>query len=172
MEWATIIIGCALSLVVVGLVMFAIRLLIISPRSGPQNTQSVCGGCQYPVTGLSSLTCPECGGDLRRVGILTPTQQRNIGGRGTFRRVAAVAVLLLAGMIGLSVMFSFVRYQQAARARQAAARAQSQAVLARLQAEVARQRANELATERAAKFAAPPATQPWRTTTRPASQPR
>lgn len=28
-----------------------------------------CGGCGYPVRGLETLNCPECGADLRRVGI-------------------------------------------------------------------------------------------------------
>ena len=32
--------------------------------------QSVCGACGYPVHGLSSFACPECGGDLRDVGIV------------------------------------------------------------------------------------------------------
>lgn len=30
-----------------------------------------CGRCRYPVTGLTTFVCPECGADLRTVGILT-----------------------------------------------------------------------------------------------------
>lgn len=37
-----------------------------------------CAACRYPVEGLTSLTCPECGSDLRRVGILTPAMRRPI----------------------------------------------------------------------------------------------
>ena len=40
-----------------------------------------CGRCGYNTTGLASLTCPECGGDLRAVGILTAATST---GRVTF----------------------------------------------------------------------------------------
>ena len=36
----------------------------------------VCGKCSYAVQGLPSFTCPECGSDLREVGIVTPTTRR------------------------------------------------------------------------------------------------
>jgi hypothetical protein len=36
----------------------------------------VCGACSYSTLGLASLTCPECGGDLRAVGIITPRTPR------------------------------------------------------------------------------------------------
>ena len=38
----------------------------------PRPPVSCCGACRYPVVGLESLTCPECGGDLRVAGILPP----------------------------------------------------------------------------------------------------
>src|SRR2546427_6597927 len=31
-----------------------------------------CAACGYSTLGLGTFTCPECGSDLRRVGILTP----------------------------------------------------------------------------------------------------
>lgn len=34
-----------------------------------------CGSCGYAVADLTSFTCPECGGDLREVGIKTPAQE-------------------------------------------------------------------------------------------------
>lgn len=30
-----------------------------------------CGNCGYPAKGISTLNCPECGADLREVGIVT-----------------------------------------------------------------------------------------------------
>lgn len=36
--------------------------------------KAACGACGYPVAGLQTLRCPECGNDLREVGIK--------GGRG------------------------------------------------------------------------------------------
>lgn len=35
-----------------------------------------CGKCGYSVRGLDSFTCPECGSDLREVGILTDDRRR------------------------------------------------------------------------------------------------
>lgn len=34
-----------------------------------------CAGCGYAVRGLAGLECPECGADLREVGIVTPKQR-------------------------------------------------------------------------------------------------
>lgn len=41
---------------------------------------STCGRCDYSARGLTTFVCPECGGDLREVGIL-PSEMR--GGFGT-----------------------------------------------------------------------------------------
>ena len=38
----------------------------------PKVTQPSCRACGYAVRGLPSFTCPECGSDLREVGIDTP----------------------------------------------------------------------------------------------------
>jgi hypothetical protein len=35
----------------------------------------VCGQCGYCVRGITSLTCPECGSDLREVGIIAPNMR-------------------------------------------------------------------------------------------------
>jgi hypothetical protein len=35
-------------------------------------SEPICGKCGYCVRGITSLTCPECGSDLREVGIITP----------------------------------------------------------------------------------------------------
>ena len=35
-----------------------------------RRTDAACGLCGYSLRGLDMLTCPECGSDLRRVGIL------------------------------------------------------------------------------------------------------
>ena len=37
-----------------------------------KSNEPICGECGYPVKGLPSFTCPECGFDLRDVGIVTP----------------------------------------------------------------------------------------------------
>ena len=58
-------------LAAVAAVIFAVAWTFIRPRrasaAGP-----CCAGCGYSVHGLTGFTCPECGRDLREVGILTP----------------------------------------------------------------------------------------------------
>jgi hypothetical protein len=44
-------------------------LYAIVPAVKPR--QASCGRCGYPVAGLTSPACPECGGDLSRVGVST-----------------------------------------------------------------------------------------------------
>lgn len=49
-------------------------------------TRPECGACRYPVEGLTGWRCPECGSDLRSVGIAAP-------GMFTPRRAARGPVL-------------------------------------------------------------------------------
>ncbi len=39
-------------------------------------TNATCGQCGYSVEGLTSFNCPECGADLRTVGIVSPNSRR------------------------------------------------------------------------------------------------
>src|SRR5688572_15999719 len=48
-----------------------------------------CGHCGYAVTGLTTFTCPECGSDLREVGIVRR------GGGGRFARAGSPVVTFL-----------------------------------------------------------------------------
>lgn len=51
------------------------------PPDAPPDLDSppaACGKCGYAARGLSTFICPECGSDLREVGIVRPEQ------RGTF----------------------------------------------------------------------------------------
>jgi hypothetical protein len=68
-----ILIGVAELLVLAAMAVAAVavvRALWRPTRSGAGEPS--CGACGYSATGLESFTCPECGNDLRRVGILTP----------------------------------------------------------------------------------------------------
>ena len=47
----------------------------------PKVTQPSCRACGYAVRGLPSFTCPECGSDLREVGIVTPGPGAQLFGR-------------------------------------------------------------------------------------------
>lgn len=44
-------------------------------RSTPANPDPTCGKCGYCVRGIMTLTCPECGSDLREVGIRPPRKK-------------------------------------------------------------------------------------------------
>ena len=52
---------------------FAVAVLVRRGASARARvTEPSCGKCGYCVRGLQSLVCPECGSDLREVGIITP----------------------------------------------------------------------------------------------------
>jgi hypothetical protein len=57
---------------VVGLVVGVVVIVLVAARRRKRVAQPSCGACRYPVAGLEVLRCPECGADLRTVGILTP----------------------------------------------------------------------------------------------------
>ena len=55
---------------------------------GPKVAEPSCRACGYAVKGLPSFTCPECGSDLREVGIDTPG-----AGQELVRRAKAIRSL-------------------------------------------------------------------------------
>jgi hypothetical protein len=60
-----------------------------------------CGRCQYPVCGMPTFTCPECGSDVRDVGILLP--RSNLFTRRPVI-LAAFALIVVAGLGGLATV--------------------------------------------------------------------
>ena len=81
-----------LVLVVVALVW----LIVGRRRRGP--TEPSCGNCGYLVHGLTTFTCPECGSDLREVGIVTEGFTKRMGPAGrtvTWSALLAVAALFM-----------------------------------------------------------------------------
>lgn len=82
---------------------FAIRAIwvtITPPRKGVK--QPSCEKCKYPVSGLTTPNCPECGNDLRQTGIITrPMEIRRRGGLGG--AILGLTYLLLCGF-GLSML--------------------------------------------------------------------
>ncbi|MEM9788993.1 MAG: hypothetical protein AAF842_01180 [Planctomycetota bacterium] len=56
----------------------ALWVFVFRYRPG-QGHGSTCGRCGYPVQGLSTMACPECGADLREVGIVSDKQRGRVG---------------------------------------------------------------------------------------------
>lgn len=88
-----------LLIVVLGLVVAGIAVIVVLGRRGGVRRPS-CGSCGYAVAGLDGLTCPECGADLRDVGIETPA-----GARSPWVVPFAIAVLW---SIGIAIVASIV----------------------------------------------------------------
>ncbi len=47
-------------------------------RRGKAGGLSTCGACGYAIKGVSTFDCPECGADLRDVGIVSPRQKGRV----------------------------------------------------------------------------------------------
>ncbi|MDX1683323.1 MAG: hypothetical protein R3336_09400 [Phycisphaeraceae bacterium] len=77
-----------------------IRGIILLVRGGKGDSM-VCGHCDYAVKGLTKMSCPECGADLREVGI-----QRE-GGRSTLGICLTVGcgLVLLLVLAGTGFLF-------------------------------------------------------------------
>ncbi len=60
-----------LVLVLIAGVPTVLLVIVITRRRSKHIGEPVCGKCGYAVRGLPTFTCPECGSDLRAVGIVT-----------------------------------------------------------------------------------------------------
>lgn len=68
-----------------GLIAHAIYCSILPQEHRP--TEPSCGECHYAIKGLEEWRCPECGSDLRQVGIILPK------GRGQLRTTLLVGLI-------------------------------------------------------------------------------
>lgn len=68
-----------------------------------EDAPQCCGKCRYPVRGISSLTCPECGADLRLVGTVT------LGSKSVAVIGCLFPLLFTVGVIVLAIaLFAFL----------------------------------------------------------------
>jgi hypothetical protein len=75
-----------------------------APPATPVASAPRCGSCGYDTTGLTTLTCPECGADLRAAGITRG------GPAYPFAKFAgSVLALLVAWVLSGAVLFGAVR---------------------------------------------------------------
>lgn len=75
-----------------------------------------CGKCGYPARGIESLTCPECGADLREVGIVKPGQGQGQGTLVFVLLVYSISFMILCGMLS-DVVDQYVPWYANASAR-------------------------------------------------------
>lgn len=83
-------------------------ILILSSRRGRlQLTGPVCGSCGYSVLGLTNMICPECGSDLRCVGILTANTRPQTA-RAVVGMVVFTVVVFVVGFCATSALIGVV----------------------------------------------------------------
>lgn len=100
--------GMLAPLVVLALVVASVRAIwrtVTLPRL--VKAGGACERCGYAVADLTSFTCPECGEDLRRVGIITPAMEARRRG-SLFAAIAGwtflCAVVAYAGVMATAVL--------------------------------------------------------------------
>lgn len=86
----------------VALVMMVVGLVMLAKQRGRAGAavEGNCVKCGYLVAGLSTFVCPECGSDLRVVGIVAPRRSRGLA-MGLTIIGAAVLALICTGFFGL-----------------------------------------------------------------------
>jgi len=97
------IIGLLVIVILLALIAAGITLIILGlvGRKPRLSDGGVCGKCGYSVKGLSALNCPECGSDLREVGIERP-------GGVAGKNVALIGGLVLLGLVLMCVITTFL----------------------------------------------------------------
>lgn len=88
-----------IGLVLAALLLVAAGVWLFLRRRSHGTRESVCGKCGYVVSGLPTFTCPECGSDLRQVGIgrrrvQTPAASRDLAA-GNLRLYLILAIWTL-----------------------------------------------------------------------------
>jgi len=92
--------GVIAATIIAGLIVF------VSRRRQARSPGPVCGHCGYSVLGLTTMTCPECGGDLRTVGIRTPLTPP---AKGLLRGIVYFNIVLaFLAIVSIAVVISVV----------------------------------------------------------------
>jgi|GEM_PF-2193705 len=95
--WVTVFAVCS-----VGVVWFAIR-----QRRQVADDAGVCGKCAYPVRGLSTPICPECGADRRVVGI----REASVWNRISANKRRRITAVVWSGWLLALTYFAWTPYQ-------------------------------------------------------------
>ena len=84
-------------MLLVALGLTALLVILLRRRKPKAQDAATCGQCGYVVRGIASMNCPECGADLREVGIVPPGtgRSRSPGVAGAIAIVLPLVLLLL-----------------------------------------------------------------------------
>ncbi|MGQ0629312.1 MAG: hypothetical protein ACT4PL_14580 [Phycisphaerales bacterium] len=78
----------------------SVYLAVTRPKN--HSAEPACERCRYRVSGLNILTCPECGTDLRRTGIITPAMEMRRRGSTVGAVLAWTFIIGAAGLLAVS----------------------------------------------------------------------
>lgn len=99
-------IGLGLLMLVVILGAIGVSIVAAIVRWRDRVRQPCCGDCRYPVEGLTTFTCPECGKDFREAGILVPGVRPRHRVHVAELIAATAAACVLCGMITVAALAS------------------------------------------------------------------
>lgn len=99
-------IGIGLFVLVVILGAIGVSIVAAIVRWRDRIRQPCCGACRYPVEGLTTFTCPECGKDFREAGILVPGVRPRHRVHVAELIAATAAACVLCGMITVAALSS------------------------------------------------------------------
>jgi hypothetical protein len=102
--------GLLIPLLLLGLVVASIWAIVTTIRIPPRAPREPsCEKCRYRVAGLTSFSCPECGSDLRQVGIITLAMEVRRRGSLPAAILGWVFLMFIAAAVvssGLGVFFA------------------------------------------------------------------
>lgn len=97
--------GLAAPFIVLVTIVISVRALWRSlTLPGPAFTEPACERCRYPVAGLTSVHCPECGTNLHLTGVITPTMEMRRRG-GLLPAIAAWTYLMGVVCVAVPALF-------------------------------------------------------------------
>lgn len=87
--------------------------LRIQERAARTPPEPSCGNCGYNVIGLPGHICPECGSDLRQVGVLSGNYSIKLAYKGLFMGLGWTFVVGLLAYASAIVIFNSVQWIEA-----------------------------------------------------------
>ena len=97
--------------IVVVLLIIVVAAAAVAFGKGQKVSEPSCGACGYATRGISELKCPECGADLKEVGIVMPGEGRSVLTGCLWPLLATFAIYGLAGAGAMVSAFIVPAYE-------------------------------------------------------------